>query len=82
MDMEKFNPMEVNEGKVKEQYQVTINNKFASLENLEDNGNINTAWNTIRQNFKISTKESIGHCESQHHKPQFNEDVQNWLFHI
>jgi hypothetical protein len=33
---------------VKEQYQVTIRNKFAALENLEDSGDISRAWDNIR----------------------------------
>jgi hypothetical protein len=31
----------LNKEEVKEQYQVIIKNKFAALENLEDNGEIN-----------------------------------------
>jgi hypothetical protein len=34
VDMERFNLKKLNEGDVKEQYQVTIRNKFAALENL------------------------------------------------
>jgi hypothetical protein len=34
--------------KFKEQYQVTMKKKFAALENLDDNGDINRAWETIR----------------------------------
>jgi hypothetical protein len=34
MHMERFNLKKLNEGEVKEQYQVTIKNKFAALENL------------------------------------------------
>jgi hypothetical protein len=34
MAMEKFNLKKLNEGEVKEQYQVTITNKYAALENL------------------------------------------------
>jgi hypothetical protein len=34
MDMERFNPKKLNEGEVKEQYQVAIRNMFAALENL------------------------------------------------
>jgi hypothetical protein len=43
MDMERFNLKKLNEGEVKEQYQVTIKNRFSALENLEDNGDINRA---------------------------------------
>jgi hypothetical protein len=54
IDTERFSVKELNEGDVKEQYQVTIRNMFASLENLEDSGEIKRAWDNIRekhQNF-------------------------------
>jgi hypothetical protein len=35
INMERFNLKKLNEGDVKEQYQVTTKNKFAALENLE-----------------------------------------------
>jgi hypothetical protein len=35
------------EGEVKEQYQVTIKNKFAALEILENNGDINRGRDTF-----------------------------------
>jgi hypothetical protein len=73
-DMERFNLKKLNERKVSEQYQVTVTNKFATLENLEDNGDINRAWYNIRQNIKISTQESLGYCESKHHKPWSDEE--------
>jgi uncharacterized FlaG/YvyC family protein len=69
MDVERFNVKKLNEEEVKEQYQVTIKNKFASLENLDDNGDINKAWETIREKIRISAKESIGLCESKSYKP-------------
>jgi hypothetical protein len=59
MDMERFNLKQLNEEEVKEQYQVTIKNKFAALENLDDNGDINRAWETIRENIRISAKDSL-----------------------
>jgi hypothetical protein len=43
IDMERFNLRKLNEGDVKEQYQVTITNKFAAPGTLEDNGDINRA---------------------------------------
>jgi hypothetical protein len=36
IDMERFNAKKLNEGDVKEQYQVPIRIKFAALENLEE----------------------------------------------
>jgi hypothetical protein len=55
-DVKRFNLKQLNEEEVKEQYRVTIKNKFAALKNLDDNGNINRAWETIRENIRISAK--------------------------
>jgi hypothetical protein len=74
MDVERFNLQQLNEDEVKEQYQVTIKNKFAALENVDDNRDINRAWETIRENIRISAKESIGLCESKSYKPWLNEE--------
>jgi hypothetical protein len=48
IDVERLNDKKLNEVDVKEQYQVTIRNRFAALENLEDSGDINRAWDSIR----------------------------------
>jgi hypothetical protein len=69
MDLERFNLKQLNEEEVKEQYQIKIKNKFASLENLDDNKDINSAWDTIRQNIN-----EIGLCELKSHKPWFDEE--------
>jgi hypothetical protein len=61
--MERFNVKKLSERDVKEQYQVTIRNKFAALENLEDSGDINRAWDSIRENIKISAQDSLGYCK-------------------
>jgi hypothetical protein len=74
MDVERFNLKQLNEEEVKEQYQVTIKNKFAALVNFDDNGDINRAWENIRENIRISAKESIGLYESKSYKPWFNEE--------
>jgi uncharacterized FlaG/YvyC family protein len=59
MDMHRLNLKKLNEGEVKEQYQITIKNRFSALENLEDNGEINRTWDAIRENIKISAKDCI-----------------------
>jgi hypothetical protein len=74
IDMERFNLKQLNKKELKEQYQVSIKNKFAALENLDDDWDINRAWHTIRENIKISVKENIGLCESKSHKPWFDEE--------
>jgi hypothetical protein len=34
---------------------------------------INSAWETIRENIKITAKESLGYYELKKHKPWFDE---------
>jgi hypothetical protein len=68
MEMGRLKLKKLNEGKVNEQYQGTTTNKSAAMENLPDIGYIYRARNTIRQNIRISTKDSLGYCESKHHK--------------
>jgi hypothetical protein len=72
--MDRFNLKKLNEGEVKDQYQVTVENRFSCLGNLEDKGDINSAWDAIGENIKISAKVCIGHCEAKHHKPWFDEE--------
>jgi hypothetical protein len=74
IDTERFNVKNLIEGNVKEQYQFTIRNKFAALENLEDSGDMNRAWDNIRENIKISAKDSQGYCESKLRKLWFDEE--------
>jgi hypothetical protein len=43
-NLERFNIKKLNKVRGKEQHWVKISNRFAALENLRDNGDINTAW--------------------------------------
>jgi hypothetical protein len=43
------------------------------LENLDAEVDSNSAWEIIRENIKISAKESVGYSELKKHKPWFNE---------
>jgi hypothetical protein len=74
IDTKRFNVKKLNEGDVKEQYLVTIRNKFVALEDLEDSGDINEAWDNIRENIKIWAQESLGYCETKHSKQWFDEE--------
>jgi hypothetical protein len=38
---------------------------------------INSAWETIRENIKISAKESLGYFELKKHKPWFDKGCSN-----
>jgi hypothetical protein len=57
-DMERFNLKKLNAVEGKELYEVQISNRLATLEKLDDL-DINKAWNTVRENIKISAKQSV-----------------------
>jgi hypothetical protein len=67
--MERFNLKKLNHVEGKEQYCVEMSNRFVALENLDTTVDINRAWETIRENIKISAKESLGYYELKTHKP-------------
>jgi hypothetical protein len=79
MDMERVNLKNLNEGEIKEQYHVTLTKKSANLENLQDNGDINSTWDINTEDINISAKESLGYCKSKHHIPQFDEECLNFV---
>jgi hypothetical protein len=55
--MQRFDLRKINDAEVKEQYQVKITNRFAALENFDDNVDMNRAWENIRDNIRISARE-------------------------
>jgi hypothetical protein len=59
--MERFNLKKLNEVGGKGQYHVEVSNRFASLEDLNTEVEINSTWETIRENIKMSAKESLGY---------------------
>ncbi|PNF37160.1 hypothetical protein B7P43_G00431 [Cryptotermes secundus] len=50
--MERFNLKKLNELKGKEQYRVEILNRFAALESLDTEVDVNKAWKTIREKLR------------------------------
>jgi hypothetical protein len=58
VDMERFNLKKLNEVEGKGQYRVEISNKFATLEDLDTEVDVNKAWESIRENIEISAKEN------------------------
>jgi hypothetical protein len=54
--MERFNLKKLNKVEGKEQYPVQVSNKFAASENSDAEMDINSVWETIRENTKISAK--------------------------
>jgi hypothetical protein len=75
---ERFNLNKLNEIEGKEQYRVEVSNRFAALEDLDAEAEINSAWEIIRDNLTISAKESIGYSELKKHKPWLDEGAQNY----
>lgn len=57
----------------KEQYNFEISNRFPALEILDAELNINTAYDTVRENIKISAVQRPGYYELKKHKPWFDE---------
>jgi hypothetical protein len=71
-DGERFNLRKFIELEVRKQYQIEITNRFAALENVSDDEDINRAWESINENIKTSAKEMLGRHELKQHKPRFN----------
>jgi hypothetical protein len=70
--MERFSLKKLNELEGKEQFSFEVSNEFAVLEDLDAEVESNSAWETIRENIKISTKMSLGYFELKKHKPWFD----------
>jgi hypothetical protein len=84
-DMERTSFKNLNNLEVREQYQVKISNRFAAVENLDDDNdndndnddddddmNINRTLESITKNIKASATDSLGY-ELKQYKPWFNE---------
>jgi hypothetical protein len=74
--MEGFNLKKLNEVEGEEQYRIEVSNRFAVLEDLDAKLEINSDWETIKENIKISAKESPGYFELKH-KPWFDKGCKN-----
>jgi type I restriction-modification system DNA methylase subunit len=70
-DVEIFNFRKLNELEVRNQYQIEITNRFAALDNLSDDENINRAWQNVKENIKYSTK-CPGLDDLKQHTPWFD----------
>jgi hypothetical protein len=78
-DEERVNLKKLSELEVRKQYQIKISNRFAALENLNISEDINRAWENIKEDIKISAKESLGLYERKQHKPWFDEECSKFL---
>jgi hypothetical protein len=56
--MERFILRKLNEVERKEKHRVEVSNRFEAMEDLDTGVEINSVWEIIRENIKISAKES------------------------
>ena len=78
-DGQKFKLRKLNEPEVRKQYQTEITNRFATLENLNDDEDVNRTWENIKENIQTSAKESLGMHELNQNKPWFDEECSGFL---
>jgi hypothetical protein len=50
---------------------------FATLEDLDIEVEINSAWEMIRKKIKSSAEEGLGYFKLKKHKPWFDKDNKN-----
>jgi hypothetical protein len=55
--MERFNLKKLNKLDVEEKYCIGFSNRFAALEDLDAEVEINTIWETIGENIKVSARD-------------------------
>ena len=67
LDRQGFNLSKLNDLEVRKQYQIDITNRFAALENLNEDEDVNRTWENIKENIKTSAKESLGVHEWKQH---------------
>jgi hypothetical protein len=79
VDRQRFNLSKLNDLEVRKQYQIEITNRFAALENLREDEDVNMTWENIKENIKNSAKESLCVHEWKQHKPWFDEECLGFL---
>jgi hypothetical protein len=77
----RFNLKKSNKRQSKEKYRADISNNFAAVQNLDTEVDTNKAWETIKGNIKISTKESLDYYELKKHKTWFDGGCSELLDH-
>jgi len=53
---QRFNLKKLNEPEVREQYNIEITNRFAALENSDDDEDVNRTWENIKRIYKPQRK--------------------------
>jgi len=78
-DWEVFNLRKLNELAIRRKYEIEITKSFAALENLNNDEDINMAWENIKENFKTSAKQNLCLHKLKQHKPCFDEECLSFL---
>jgi len=78
-DRQRFNLRNLKEPEVREHYQIEITNRFAALENKNDDEDVNRPWENIKENIQTSAEESLGLHELKQNKPWFDEECLGFL---
>jgi hypothetical protein len=68
-----FSLKKLNKVDGKEKYHVEVSNRFAALEDLDTEVEINSTWEMIRDDTKISAEMSLGYYELKKHMPCFDK---------
>jgi len=61
------------------QYHIKISNRFAALENVNDSGDTNRAWENFKENIKTSAKYNLSLYELKQHELWFDEECSQFL---
>jgi hypothetical protein len=77
--MERFNLKTLKEVEGKEQFRFEVSSRFAALKDLNTEVEINSAWEIIIENIKISVKERLGYYQLKKYKPRFDEGCSKLL---
>ena len=56
-----------------------LQNRFAALETLNEDEDVNRIWGNIKYNIQISAKESLDIHEWKQRKPWFDEEYSGFL---
>jgi hypothetical protein len=78
-DLQGFDLIKLDDIVLKEKYQIEISNRFAVLEILDENFDINNVWEIIRENIKASAKGNLGYQKLKHNKPRFDDECSKLL---
>jgi hypothetical protein len=77
-DVERFNLRKLNDLESRKEYQTEIEKSLAALEHFCDSEDINRVWENIKEDVKISAKESLGLYELKQHELWLDEECLNF----